>query len=435
MTLPLQDLQMRTALARHFLLLAIAVSVAGCSEHITGVAPEKPTLRAASGAQALLSVTCSAVVATDEVTCGNPASNDEVFSDVIIGGQNVDVRLTSSNATTSPGVDCPHAQVPDATMSCYSFDVSVTNLIPQPLGTSDTTSAHAPHANGVRVFFNTNPTSTGTGTVIVANPDGIGSFTATNQPYFQWNEVLATSAVTTLHHWEFQYTSDVTRFTFTVYVSTAVPYPNGYVDGLARVITMDHGDNRVLPGVSRTFEGHYTNAPIDYTSANPAVAVGGTNSVTAGMIDGATTLTALSGCCGRLRPGISSVWVSVCHIVSLNPSGDNFVAAIANTDCFAAFDPITTLPSTDRYGDMYRVAIFNGQTVTFSALNSLSGLDTYLIMADLVGNVIATNDDFGGGGSQITWTNNTGMGQLVMFQVTTRNPLDTGAYTVSYTVP
>ncbi|MEP7346007.1 MAG: PPC domain-containing protein [Gemmatimonadaceae bacterium] len=417
---------MRTVFARPFLSLVIVASVVGCSEHITGVTPGKPTLMGPIAAQALLQVTCTATVVSRVVTCGNPASNDEVFSDVIIGGQNVYVTLTSFPATTTPGADCPGAVSPDPTKSCYSFNMTVTNLIPQPLGTSDTTGSHALDPNGVRVFFHSGPTSTGIGTVIVANPDGTGSFTGTNQPYFQTNAVIEPNLTSGPKHWEFQYTSNVTAFSFTVYVSAAVPYPDGYIDGLAKVITLNHTGTFTLPGTSRTFVGNPDGAAIVFTSANPALASVSGAVVTAGATNGFTTITAQSG----LRPGISSTWISVCPSVVV-ANGANFAAAIANTDCFVAFDRFTLLPSTDRFGDLYRVTLAAGQTVVFSLDNGLSGLDTYLILADRLGNVLDVNDDFfAGGGSQITYTNNTGVAGVAVFQATTYNSGDTGAYTV-----
>ena len=68
-----------------------------------------------------------------------------VAGDLIIGGQNVNVKLTSSNVAYNSGT------------GRFTFDVTVQNLIPQPLGTTDGTTL-AP--GGVSVFFTSGPTVT-----------------------------------------------------------------------------------------------------------------------------------------------------------------------------------------------------------------------------------------------------------------------------------
>jgi hypothetical protein len=153
--------------------------------------------------------------------------------------------------------------------------------------------------------------------------------------------------------------------------------------------------------------------------------------VTAGSTKGTTTITAQSG----LRPGISSTWISVCNSVVV-VNGSAFAASIANADCFTAFDQDRLyLPTSFKRGDLYRVTLAPGQTVVFTTDTGSNGLDTFIVVADRLGNVLAENDDFGSGlGSRVSYTNNTGVSGVAIVQVTTYDDLRTGSYAVTVSV-
>ena len=83
--------------------------------------------------------------------------------------------------------------------------------------------------NGVRVFFYTLPNNG----VTVANPDGTGTFTASNQPYYQYSGaalgadgILASSEVSSSKNWQFNL-NGASSFTFQVYVTTQLPDEGG----------------------------------------------------------------------------------------------------------------------------------------------------------------------------------------------------------------
>ncbi|HYH82995.1 MAG TPA: hypothetical protein VEX86_24585, partial [Longimicrobium sp.] len=116
-----------------------------------GVTPGKPI--------AIAVVACTGDLPSRTVSCDGqaPTSGADGLSHLVVGNQNVYVKLTSSNA---------NYDLPTQTLT---FDVTVRNLIPQPLGT---TNGVALDPAGVRVFFHSGPTVTsGTGTVTVV-PDG-----------------------------------------------------------------------------------------------------------------------------------------------------------------------------------------------------------------------------------------------------------------------
>jgi len=128
----------------------------------------------------------------------------------VVGGQNVYVKLTSSNVSY------------DAVTDTLAFDVTVQNLMNEAIGTAD---GVTPDPQGIQVFFNTGPHVTeGSGTVTVANADGTGTFTASNQPYFAYNEVLDQNEVSAAHRWKLVVPAEATKFTFTLYLETDTQY-------------------------------------------------------------------------------------------------------------------------------------------------------------------------------------------------------------------
>ncbi len=124
----------------------------------------------------------------------------------IIGGQNTNVKLTSSNVSY------------DAVNEVFEFDVTIQNLLNEALGSIN---GIVPDTNGIKIFFHQHPTVTsGTGTITVANSDGVATFTGSNQAYYKYETILAKDAISAAKTWSFNVPSTATTFSFTVYVST-----------------------------------------------------------------------------------------------------------------------------------------------------------------------------------------------------------------------
>ncbi|SOD02309.1 hypothetical protein SAMN05216486_1031, partial [bacterium JGI 053] len=154
---------------------------------------------------------CTARVASRTVSCAAPGA-EGVRADRILG-QGAGMKLTSSNI----GV------VADS----FAFDMTVTNQLEYPAGTTDGVS---PDPSGIRVFFVDGiHTTSGTGSVTVANADGTGTFTASGQPYFAYVGVLAPAATTAPKRWKLRFDPGVATFSFGLYVSTPVPPGAGSV--------------------------------------------------------------------------------------------------------------------------------------------------------------------------------------------------------------
>src|SRR5437016_14604059 len=82
-------------------------------------------------------------------------------ADLIVGGENIDVLLKSTNVRYDPATQI------------FQADVTVQNLLTPTLGTPDGNSV-----SGVKVFFHAGPSVvSGSGAVTVANADGAGTFT------------------------------------------------------------------------------------------------------------------------------------------------------------------------------------------------------------------------------------------------------------------
>lgn len=182
--------------------LAAMLVLASCSDDLI-TAPQKEQVFSAPGKY----LSCSVQVAEAEMTCedwteGRPSG---LRSALIIGGQDLYVRLTSSGTSYDSGTQI------------FSSTVAVQNLTQHLMGTDGSTD------DGVVVFFHSGPTVTsGSGTVSVANPDGISTFTATNQPYFLYPVVLGPLEIAQGRLWQFNVPNTVDTFSFIVYVSASL---------------------------------------------------------------------------------------------------------------------------------------------------------------------------------------------------------------------
>jgi hypothetical protein len=164
-------------------------------------------------AGALARIDCRGNVLEGTVSCG-PLVPVGANPDIIYGGQNLYVKLTSANPSFNSGT------------GAFTFDVTVQNLLPQAIGTTDGATLDP---NGVRVFFASQPTASPTGTVTVQS-DGQGLFTSANQDYYQYNQKLDPQAASTSKTWTLMLSGGATGFAFTVYVSAPVQFPNGWIE-------------------------------------------------------------------------------------------------------------------------------------------------------------------------------------------------------------
>jgi hypothetical protein len=144
----------------------------------------------------------------------------------IYGNQGSTVRIYNSPVIVG---------APAAGKKTYSANVGIRNLLGYRIGDEQAGLA-PPDTMGLYVFVNSAPIVTGTSspcacTVTVKNPQGTQAFSAGNQPYWFWPELLGPvngGQDTTLARkpWIFEADTAVTRFGFDVLVSAAWAAPN-----------------------------------------------------------------------------------------------------------------------------------------------------------------------------------------------------------------
>jgi hypothetical protein len=176
--------------------------LAACREVATA-----PLTAPAPRSDTRLAAVCTMRVAERSLSCASapaPASGAGGANlDRIIGGQDVYVKLASSGTAYDAGTEI------------LSTNVTVQNLTHSLMGTTDGTTTMP-----VRVFFEEQPVVTsGTGTVTVANADGVSTFTASAQPYFQYAQMLQPYEISSPRVWQFSVPATVANFRFAVYVS------------------------------------------------------------------------------------------------------------------------------------------------------------------------------------------------------------------------
>ena len=184
------------------LVLALGLGLAACGDG-QPVAPGQPPAIAPSGLQAF---DCTGTTA-GALTCRPATAGTGAALGSVIGGQNVYLKLTSSNVSYDAGTEI------------FQMDVTVQNLMNEAIGTPD---GVTPDPAGVKVFFYVEPAvSDGEGSIEVM-ADGTEFFTSADQPYYMYPVMLAKDAVSPARTWQFSLPPTVTEFTFQVLVKAEV---------------------------------------------------------------------------------------------------------------------------------------------------------------------------------------------------------------------
>jgi Bacterial Ig-like domain (group 2)/Bacterial Ig domain len=307
----------------------LAAAAAGCADRnpLTGDVPAGP----APGPLAT-QLRCTVDVRGGTMACAvSPPTGAR--GNLLLGGQDVYVNLRSSALTPGAGG--------------LSANVSLQNLLSQPMGTSD---GITPAPGGVRVFFASGPTATGgTGSVTVQNPDGIGVFTASGQPYFQYDGILGPGATSAAKPWRFQLDPGVTTFSFGVYVSAPMPLENGWIDLWEPNPVLAPGQSTGLSPQVFTGAGTWLeDAAVTYASSNDAVATVSADGRVTGVALGTATITATSGTrTGTTRVTVADVDGTSPAITGFtlapNPvnAGDSVTVSVTATDAGTGVTQVT----------------------------------------------------------------------------------------------
>ena len=226
-------------------LVVIALWAAACTDSPTESVKKKESDDLGRTANAQIAVlTCVASKTKLSVTCAPPQISKAagISGNIIYGGQNTFVTVTSSNVAYNSGT------------GRFTFDVTLKNLLTQPIGTVDGTTLDP---GGIKIFFVMEPTVTGGSGTAAVVPDGFGTFTAGGQPYYQYDYLLADNAVSPAKGWTFIIAPTVTTFSFLLYISAPVEYPIGYILINDELPGEDYG--LLHPGVSTALTGLVVN--------------------------------------------------------------------------------------------------------------------------------------------------------------------------------
>lgn len=160
--------------------------------------------------QALPAAECTVNVREQSMLCTDarrPAASTQAGA--FTRGDEVSVRLASSGTTY------------DAATGTLTTSVTLQNLLRQTMGAADGATV-----TPVRVAFQQRATVTaGEGTATVIG-DGVDTFTATNQPYYSYSQVIRPNQVSEPRTWTFSVSPGVEAFTFSVYVSAPLGEPS-----------------------------------------------------------------------------------------------------------------------------------------------------------------------------------------------------------------
>ena len=158
----------------------------------------------------VLSLTCTFGAAATSVTCepSTPRSAAGVCA----------LAETESPKSAQYGSFFASNLVKDSVAHTWQFTARVQNLLKQSMGTLNDA-----RITGVKVMVTDFHATSGTGTVSVANADGIGTFTAPNQPYFIYNQIVAPNGYTENKQWKFNAPSTVTTVGMSILIATDFP--------------------------------------------------------------------------------------------------------------------------------------------------------------------------------------------------------------------
>lgn len=216
-----------------FALLAVA---AACDNSTTAPAAQPDVAIPAAPGQVLLgTVTCHVDAVAGTTRCGDLAPAGDA--------RQTRVSLTTSHFTlvsTSLGTSGGIA----------TFFNQIRNDIGQDIGTHN-----GINSDSIRAFVTAINVTGGSGTVAAYNHTGTGTFTAANQPYWLYNEIVNPGDNSTSATWQFSVPGTVTAWNYTVGVSAPVAHPNGWLDFT--------GPATIPRGVGRD----YTAVAYDWTGA------------------------------------------------------------------------------------------------------------------------------------------------------------------------
>jgi hypothetical protein len=371
----------------------VGAAVLGCTDRSNPVAPgaNDPGTPPGGAPIPLQLLECSASIAARTVSCKSPdPSASGARGDIIYGGQDINVVSTTSSVNY------------DAGTQKFTFNLNLRNLLRQAIGTTDGTTADP---SGVKAFFHQMPTATsGTGTIAVDNPTGLGTFTGTNQPYFAYVELIDSYEQSANKLWQLNVPPTVLTFEFKLYISSPVQFPVGWIDVSEPVFSLRRTYTKGLFGVVRNqFGAVIPGAVVTWSSANAGTAIvdPGTGVVT-GVLPGTVNIIATStndvpgtaaavqtGAAAFTITGTSLTWTAGASTTDWNTPG-NWDRAVSPVPEDSATIPVVgsaIYPVFTANQSIGRIDVADGANVNLGAFELTASQDA---LAGLSGGIVAT---------------------------------------------
>jgi subtilisin family serine protease len=207
---PLAWLGRKCSSATTLSLLSLLAVLSGCRDSLAPGIPQQPPSEGVS-LTIVAQLNCVATVRSATAVCETARSSGSGGPRLGLIG-NGEVKLRSANVSW------------DSVTELFRADINVQNLLAESIGTRDGTTR-----TGIRVFHHLGPTVTSylvpgdTAKVTVFNPDGTRNFTAPNQPYFQYDTILAPTDSSRSKLWLWKVPRTVNTFSFTLLVEADLP--------------------------------------------------------------------------------------------------------------------------------------------------------------------------------------------------------------------
>ncbi|HEX2208503.1 MAG TPA: Ig-like domain-containing protein [Longimicrobium sp.] len=281
---------------------------------------------------------CTVTIASGQMSCAGAVPNAGGARGLVVGSQGTYVFLDAANHRFLSGDNV------------FSIDVTVQNLMAQALGTTDGTTLDS---LGVRVFFYEEPVaSDGSGrSVEVINHTGTAFFTSAGQKYFRYDQILGSNHTSDPQPWEFSVDPLLATFRFSVLVSAAVQFPDGYVQVTPSADTLTQGGTIPLSHTVRAAVGDVTaDQSVTWGTSDAAVATVNASGLVTAVAPGTAIITATQGSVS------GSATIAVCPAMAVG--GAYLVANLNATPSFClAEGEYTVIPVNTSDADTISVGV------------------------------------------------------------------------------
>jgi hypothetical protein len=198
----------------HALALVALIATAACDDLGTRATDREPPVPGlAPGHKLLGTITCHVDVAAQAQKCGDMVPpGGPSNARVIYGGSYFTLVTTTS--------------FHNPTLQTDNLFNKIQNNLGQDIGTHN-----GIQSDSIRAFLTNWAATGGTGSVEPNNHDGVGIFTAANQPYWEYREIVpANGGQSSTLIWIFDVPNTVTSWTYTVALSAPIAHPNGWIE-------------------------------------------------------------------------------------------------------------------------------------------------------------------------------------------------------------